>query len=239
MCVRDAGMPRKEFVTTFPRNETNLKWLGKHIKGAKKYSAALARLEEEILKRQKKLADLEVTCQPVDQRHQGDQPRYVDRRGQGTPRQEGDGRGQPAPGDLHRQEVHQPRPAVPGPDPGGQHRPDEGGGQVRVPPRLQVLHLRHVVDPPGHHALDRRPGAHHPHSGAHDRDHQQAEPHLAADAAGDGPRADARRAGRAHGDARGQGAQGAEDRQGADLDGDARSATTRIRTWAISSRTPR
>ncbi len=38
MCVRDAGMPRKEFVTTFPRNETNLKWLGKHIKGGKKYS---------------------------------------------------------------------------------------------------------------------------------------------------------------------------------------------------------
>jgi RNA polymerase primary sigma factor len=61
MCVRDAGMPRKEFVTTFPRNETNLKWLGKHIKGGKKYSPALARLEEEILKRQKKLADLEVT----------------------------------------------------------------------------------------------------------------------------------------------------------------------------------
>jgi RNA polymerase primary sigma factor len=60
MCVRDAGMPRKEFVTTFPRNETNLKWLGKHIKGAKKYSNSLARLEEEILKRQRKLAELEV-----------------------------------------------------------------------------------------------------------------------------------------------------------------------------------
>ena len=52
-------------------------------------------------------------------------------------------------------------------------------------------HLCDLVDPPGHHALDRRPGAHHPHPGAHDRDHQQAEPHLAADAAGDGPRADA------------------------------------------------
>ncbi len=29
--------------------------------------------------------------------------------------------------DLDRQEVHQPRPAVPRPDPGRQHRPDEGG----------------------------------------------------------------------------------------------------------------
>ena len=61
MCVRDAGMPRKEFVTTFPRNETNLKWLGKHTKGGKKYSQALSRFEPEIEKRQKRLADIEVT----------------------------------------------------------------------------------------------------------------------------------------------------------------------------------
>ena len=60
ICVRDAGMPRKEFVTTFPRNETNLKWLGKHVKGGKKYSQALARFTDEIERRQKKLAELEV-----------------------------------------------------------------------------------------------------------------------------------------------------------------------------------
>jgi RNA polymerase primary sigma factor len=60
ICVRDAGMPRKEFVTTFPRNETNLKWLGKHVKGGKKYSQALDRYTEEIERRQKKLADIEV-----------------------------------------------------------------------------------------------------------------------------------------------------------------------------------
>ena len=71
----------------------------------------------------------------------------------GPPGQEGDGRGQPPARDLDRQEVHQPRAAVPRPDPGGQHRPDEGGRQVRVPPRLQVLDLRHLVDPPGDHPL--------------------------------------------------------------------------------------
>jgi RNA polymerase primary sigma factor len=60
ICVRDAGMPRKEFVTTFPRNETNLKWLGKHVKGGKKYSLPLAKFTDEIERRQKKLADLEV-----------------------------------------------------------------------------------------------------------------------------------------------------------------------------------
>ena len=60
ICVRDAGMPRKEFVATFPRNETNLKWLGKHVKGGKKYSPPLAKFTDEIERRQKKLADLEV-----------------------------------------------------------------------------------------------------------------------------------------------------------------------------------
>ena len=44
---------------------------------------------------------------------------------------------------------------------------------------LQVLHVRHLVDSPGHHARHRRPGAHHPHSRAHGRDHQQARAHPA------------------------------------------------------------
>jgi RNA polymerase primary sigma factor len=60
MCVRDAGMPRKEFVTTFPRNETNLNWLGKHTKSGKKYASALAKFTDDIEKRQKKLAEIEV-----------------------------------------------------------------------------------------------------------------------------------------------------------------------------------
>ena len=143
------------------------------------------------------------------------------RRARGPPGQEGDGRGEPAARDLDRQEVHQPRPAVPRPDPGGQHRPDEGGRQVRVPPRLQVLDLCHLVDPPGDHPLHRRPGAHHPHPGAHDRDDQQAGPHLAPDAARDRPRADAGGAGREARHAAGEGPQGPEDRQGADQPRDA------------------
>lgn len=103
----------------------------------------------------------------------------------------------------------------PGPDPGGQHRSDEGGRQVRVPSRLQVLDLRHLVDPSGDHPLDRRPGADHPHPGAHDRDDQQDRPHQPSDAARDRPRADPGRAGRKAGHAAGEGAQGPEDRQGA------------------------
>nr|WP_298722724.1 RNA polymerase sigma factor RpoD [uncultured Steroidobacter sp.] len=59
LCVRDAGMPRKDFISTFPKNETNTKWLDKHIRAKRKHSAALARLREEIEKQQKKLMALE------------------------------------------------------------------------------------------------------------------------------------------------------------------------------------
>ena len=47
---------------------------------------------------------------------------------------------------------------IPRSHPGRQYRPDEGGRQVRIPPRLQVLDLCDLVDPAGDHALDRRPG---------------------------------------------------------------------------------
>ena len=172
-------------------------------------------------KAQKRLQKIEEIDGALDRRSQGDQSRDLARRSASAPREEGDGRGEPAARDLDREEVHESRPAVPRPDPGRQHRPHEGRRQVRVPPRLQILDVRDVVDSPGDHALDRRPSAHDPHPRAHDRDDQQAEPHLAANAAGDGPRADAGRARAAHGDARGQSSQGAQDRQGADLDGDA------------------
>jgi RNA polymerase primary sigma factor len=59
LAVRDAGMPRKDFIATFPKNETNPRWLARHVKAGKKYSAPLARLKEEIERRQKKLEALE------------------------------------------------------------------------------------------------------------------------------------------------------------------------------------
>ena len=61
IAVRDAGMPRKEFILSFPKNETSHRWLQKQIKGGKKWSAAMARLGDEITRRQDKLAALEKT----------------------------------------------------------------------------------------------------------------------------------------------------------------------------------
>ena len=48
---------------------------------------------------------------------------------------------------------------VPGPDPGGLARADQSGREVRLPPRLQVLDLCNLVDPPGRDPRDRRQGA--------------------------------------------------------------------------------
>ncbi|MEQ1581113.1 MAG: RNA polymerase sigma factor RpoD [Steroidobacteraceae bacterium] len=59
ICIRDAGMPRKDFVSTFPRHETDLTWLDKHVRAKRKHSAALARLRDDIEKQQKKLLSLE------------------------------------------------------------------------------------------------------------------------------------------------------------------------------------
>ncbi len=59
IAVRDAGMPRKDFIGSFPKNETNTRWLTKHVKGGKKYSAPLAKFKDEIERRQKKLEQLE------------------------------------------------------------------------------------------------------------------------------------------------------------------------------------
>jgi len=60
LCVRDAGMPRSDFIETFPRNETNLHWLDKHVRAKRKHSAALGRLREDIERLQQKLRTIEV-----------------------------------------------------------------------------------------------------------------------------------------------------------------------------------
>ena len=132
---------------------------------------------------------------------QEDAPHGARGRGGGRPGQARADRREPAPRRLDRQEVHEPRSSVPRPHPGGQHRPHEGGREVRAPARLQVLDVRDVVDPPGDHARDRRPGADDPHPRPHDRDDQQADAHLAVARSGARPRAERRRDREAHGHA--------------------------------------
>ncbi len=59
LCVEQAGMPRKEFIDSFPTNETNPAWLDQLIASGKPYSARLAELAPEIRRAQRKLQEIE------------------------------------------------------------------------------------------------------------------------------------------------------------------------------------
>ena len=92
---------------------------------------------------------------------------------------------------------------LPGPDPGGQHRPDQGRREVRLRPRLPLLHLCYLVDSSGHHPRHRGSGPYHPHPGAYGGDHQpDASGHQPAGVP-ERPRAHPGRAGKGHGHERG------------------------------------
>ena len=67
-------------------------------------------------------------------------------------------RGQPAASRLDRPQVRPVADADARPDPGGQHRPDPRGREVRLHQGLQVLDIRHLVGPPGHHPRHRTAG---------------------------------------------------------------------------------
>jgi RNA polymerase primary sigma factor len=62
LCVNNAGMPRRDFITNFPRNETNLNWVKEQCKGNKPHAEKLKELAEDITRAQRKLAAVEEKC---------------------------------------------------------------------------------------------------------------------------------------------------------------------------------
>ena len=54
--INHAHMPRKQFITSFPENETNKDWVKQHIESGEKYSDVLREHEEEIYRLQDRLA---------------------------------------------------------------------------------------------------------------------------------------------------------------------------------------
>jgi hypothetical protein len=135
--------------------------------------------------------------------------------GPGTPHP-----GQHPIGDQRGQEIRGPGPSPFGPHPGGQHRPDPGGEEIRLAPGPQVLHLRHLVDPPGGHPGHRRPIPHHPRPCPYGGSDQQAHAPPAATGPGAGPGADAGGAGGGNGHPPGAGGAVAPDGPPASLLGD-------------------
>jgi len=59
LCIRFSKMPRKEFIKSFPGNETNLKWTGTLVKAKADYSNGIANQEIEILRSQRKLIQVQ------------------------------------------------------------------------------------------------------------------------------------------------------------------------------------
>ncbi|VCY98782.1 RNA polymerase sigma factor RpoD [Pseudomonas aeruginosa] len=59
LCVRDARMPRADFLRLSPNHETDEKWVDSVLKSKPKYAEAIERLRDDILRNQQKLAALE------------------------------------------------------------------------------------------------------------------------------------------------------------------------------------
>ncbi|EGV30858.1 RNA polymerase, sigma 70 subunit, RpoD [Thiorhodococcus drewsii AZ1] len=59
MCVDQAGMPRKQFIETFPRNETNSEWLDQLLASGHSYATRLEENASEIRRAQRKLQEVE------------------------------------------------------------------------------------------------------------------------------------------------------------------------------------
>ncbi|HGX94134.1 MAG TPA: RNA polymerase sigma factor RpoD [Candidatus Tenderia sp.] len=55
ICVNEAHMPRKEFITSFPDNETNLEWLEKQLNSKEAYAKVLQEHKDEIRQAQEAL----------------------------------------------------------------------------------------------------------------------------------------------------------------------------------------
>jgi RNA polymerase primary sigma factor len=62
VCVEKARMPRKDFIVSFPENETNPEWLQDLLKSSKPFAKVLKEHEDEIVRAQKKLIALQDEC---------------------------------------------------------------------------------------------------------------------------------------------------------------------------------
>jgi len=61
LCVRHGKMPRTEFISSFPGNETNEQWLADIFEKKPPYAERLKKLEEDIIRSQRKLLQIEET----------------------------------------------------------------------------------------------------------------------------------------------------------------------------------
>ena len=56
LCVKEAKMPRKDFISSFPTNEINTNWASGVARSKKPYAKGMKEVKDEVVKLQKKLA---------------------------------------------------------------------------------------------------------------------------------------------------------------------------------------
>ena len=220
-CVRRARMPRKVFLKEFQGNEISIAWVNKHTKAKKDYSAALEEQREEIIRAQKKLkAITQETGLSVSE------IKDINRR-----MSLGEAKARRAKKDMVEANLRLVISIAKKYTNRGLQFLDliqEGNiGLMKAVDKFEYRRgykfstyatwwirqaiTRSIADQA---RTIRIPGA-------HDRNDQQAESHLAPDVAGDGQRANAGRTRHPHGNARRQDPPGVEDRQRTDLHGNA------------------
>ena len=122
------GIAREDFLRNYQNSELDPKWLLRVSKlgtrGWKEFIAKDKDNDQEPARRDPCAGHRDGPRNPGVPAHRAS---GAEGRARGAPGQEGNGRGQSAPGHFDRQEIYQPRPAVPRPDPGRQYRADEGG----------------------------------------------------------------------------------------------------------------
>ncbi|HEX7047882.1 MAG TPA: RNA polymerase sigma factor RpoD [Gammaproteobacteria bacterium] len=59
LCVEDGDMPRKDFIKSFPDNETDIAWIERQIKAKKKWSAKLNNIKDDVIRLQNRLVTIE------------------------------------------------------------------------------------------------------------------------------------------------------------------------------------
>jgi RNA polymerase primary sigma factor len=119
---------RQDFIDEYYGNELDQTWLDRVGKLGKKGWGNFVKHERPKVDTIRSLGHLQSRDRnrPRDHRVPPHRPPRAEGRARSPSGQEGDGGSQPPSRHLDRQEVHQPRAAVPRPDPGRQHRPDEG-----------------------------------------------------------------------------------------------------------------
>lgn len=62
LCVQKGKMPRQQFVTSFPGNEIDTKWIDRHIESGKNFSENLKKIKDEVISHQHQLHAIEINA---------------------------------------------------------------------------------------------------------------------------------------------------------------------------------